>query len=393
MTSSYADRITGVSAGLAMKAPCRLATTANITLSGLQTIDGVTLAADDRVLVKNQSAASQNGIYVASSGTWTRAADFDGSRDVVTGTMVFVTGGRTQGGTWWYVSTSGTLTIGTTSLAFTQASLANVANLLPLSGGSLTGALNEAAVTLASGTTVNIGAATGNVISITGTTTIAGFDTVQAGATRTLRFSGALTLTHNATSLILPGGRDITTAAGDVAVMVSEGSGNWRCADYLRASGAPVHFGTGHVIQRAIASYSTYSTHTTQIPLDNTPPQNNEGDEILTAPITPKFSTSSLRIRVSGIAELSSAGGMAIAVFRDSGADAIATTVESSSSSSFTFTAELEKEVSASSTAATTIKVRVGPVGAYTLRINGGGSARYFGGVAAWTLIVEEIAA
>jgi hypothetical protein len=60
-----------------------------------------------------------------------------------------------------------------------------------------------------------------------------------------VQFSGALTLTHNATSLILPGGASITTAAGDVAYFVSLGSGNWRCTGYQKASGAAVVSGGG----------------------------------------------------------------------------------------------------------------------------------------------------
>lgn len=99
-------------------------------------------------------------------------------------------------------------------------------------------ALNEAPiVTLASAATVNIGAAAANTISVSGTATITGFDTIAAGARRKLVFQGALTLTHNASSLILPGAASITTAAGDVAEFVSLGSGNWKCTGYARASG------------------------------------------------------------------------------------------------------------------------------------------------------------
>jgi len=93
---------------------------------------------------------------------------------------------------------------------------------------------------IASATTTDIGAATGRYVHITGTTTITGFGTKTAGVVRILTFDGALLLTHNATSMILPGGASITTAAGDVAVMVSEGSGNWRCASYQKATGASV---------------------------------------------------------------------------------------------------------------------------------------------------------
>lgn len=108
-------------------------------------------------------------------------------------------------------------------------------------GGTLTSALNEAPqVTLASASTVNIGAAGANSVSISGTTTITAFDTIASGAVRRLVFQGALTFTHNATSLILPGAANITTAAGDVAWMESMGSGNWRCVGYHKASGAAV---------------------------------------------------------------------------------------------------------------------------------------------------------
>jgi len=93
---------------------------------------------------------------------------------------------------------------------------------------------------IASATTTDIGAATGNFVDITGTTTITGLGTVQAGTHRWLKFSGVLTLTHNASSMILPGAANITTAAGDTALFVSLGSGNWRCLFYSKASGYPV---------------------------------------------------------------------------------------------------------------------------------------------------------
>jgi hypothetical protein len=98
---------------------------------------------------------------------------------------------------------------------------------------------------IASATTTDIGAVEGLMHDITGTTTIAGLGTVRAGIIKVLKFEGALTLTHNATSLILPGGANITTADGDVAMFISEGSGNWRCVAYTgRASAAEVVAGT-----------------------------------------------------------------------------------------------------------------------------------------------------
>lgn len=100
-------------------------------------------------------------------------------------------------------------------------------------------AINEAAeTTYGSAATTNIANAASNSCLINGTTTITSFGTVASGAIRRVRFSGILTLTHNATSLILPTGADITTAAGDTAEFMSLGSGNWVCTRYNRASGA-----------------------------------------------------------------------------------------------------------------------------------------------------------
>lgn len=84
------DRVRGANSSKAYKAPCRVATSGNITLSGLQTIGGIALAEGDRVLVKSQTTATENGIYIASTGTWLRAPDFDGVYDVAQGTLVGV---------------------------------------------------------------------------------------------------------------------------------------------------------------------------------------------------------------------------------------------------------------------------------------------------------------
>jgi hypothetical protein len=98
---------------------------------------------------------------------------------------------------------------------------------------------------ITSATTTDIGAATGNYVQITGTTTITGLGTSAAGVWRNVTFVGALILTYNATSLILPSSANITTVAGDTAIFVSEGSGNWRCLSYQRRSGSALVGGAG----------------------------------------------------------------------------------------------------------------------------------------------------
>lgn len=116
-TKNYVDNL---ALGLDFKASCRVATTANITLSGTQTIDGVAVVAGDRVLVKNQTTASANGIYVVAAGAWSRSADADSTAEVHSGLFVLVEEGTTNADTAWVLSTNNPITLGTTALAFTQ---------------------------------------------------------------------------------------------------------------------------------------------------------------------------------------------------------------------------------------------------------------------------------
>ena len=116
-TKAYVD---AVKTGLDVKDSVKVATTANITLSGTQTIDGVAVSADERVLVKNQSTASQNGIYDCKSGAWARSSDFDENAEVTSGAFVFVEQGTVGADQGFVLTTDGTITVGTTSLSFTQ---------------------------------------------------------------------------------------------------------------------------------------------------------------------------------------------------------------------------------------------------------------------------------
>jgi hypothetical protein len=111
------DRRYSVAEGTAIKAPCRVATTANITLGGLQTIDGVTVAEHDRVLVKDQTDQTLNGIYEASTGNWQRTKDFDGARDIVKGTKVFVSSGA-HDRIEYTITSADPIIIGTTNITF-----------------------------------------------------------------------------------------------------------------------------------------------------------------------------------------------------------------------------------------------------------------------------------
>lgn len=113
------SRLGNIFEDVAVKAPCRAATTANIVLSGLQTVDTVALAEGDRVLVWKQTDTTTNGIYQASSGNWIRTADASKNTDFVTGTMVFITGGAANGSQIFEMRTADApVVIGTSLLVF-----------------------------------------------------------------------------------------------------------------------------------------------------------------------------------------------------------------------------------------------------------------------------------
>ena len=121
-TKAYVD---AVKTGLDIKDSVKVATTANGTLSSAfannSTVDGITLATGDRILIKNQSTGSENGIYtVNASGAPTRATDFDQNAEVTGGAFVFVEQGTANGDNGYVVTNNGTVNVGTDAISFTQ---------------------------------------------------------------------------------------------------------------------------------------------------------------------------------------------------------------------------------------------------------------------------------
>jgi hypothetical protein len=115
-TKAYVD---GVAQGLDIKASVVVATTGNITLSGTQTIDGVSLIAGQRVLVKDQSAQAGNGIYLVAAGSWTRTTDMDAWTEFP-GAFVFVEQGTVNDNSGWVCTVSAGGTLGSTAVTFEQ---------------------------------------------------------------------------------------------------------------------------------------------------------------------------------------------------------------------------------------------------------------------------------
>lgn len=148
MTSVSVDRRFGVQAGAAIKVAVRVATTANITLSGTQTIDGVAVVADDRVLVKNQTTSADNGIYICDSGTWERDADCDGSYDLKKGSFVYVNSGTVSAGMFYVCTSSDPITIGTSNITWAQIPVATIGGVTAYMLTVLAASTSSAARTL-----------------------------------------------------------------------------------------------------------------------------------------------------------------------------------------------------------------------------------------------------
>lgn len=120
MGSTTTDRRIGLNSGAAFKVPCKAASTANLVLSGEQTVDGVACVTGDRVLVKNQTDQTANGIWVVSTASWTRDLDFDGNLDAVTGTQVMTLNGNTNSNSFWRLATIGAINLGSSLISFAR---------------------------------------------------------------------------------------------------------------------------------------------------------------------------------------------------------------------------------------------------------------------------------
>lgn len=124
MTSPTIDRRFGLVGNSAFKAPVTALASSNITQSGQQAVDGISVLASnaagvpDRVLCMGQTDATKNGIWDVSTGPWTRSKDSDGNYDLTQGSTVLVNQGTANAGTYWRVTTSGLITIGTTSITW-----------------------------------------------------------------------------------------------------------------------------------------------------------------------------------------------------------------------------------------------------------------------------------
>ncbi len=125
MVSAFTDRFDGAQFSQAIKSPCVVISTSNLTLSGEQTVNSVAVVEGDRALVNGQTDQTENGIWVVETGAWVRAPDFDGARDIVDGTLVTVK--KTTGMNFFYqLDGTNPILIGTSNIVFLAANDPNV---------------------------------------------------------------------------------------------------------------------------------------------------------------------------------------------------------------------------------------------------------------------------
>ena len=181
-------------------------------------------------------------------------------------------------------------------------------------------------------------------------------------------------------------GNPVAIATGnDGQVLTSAGAGAQPAFETLSA---------GKVLQAVNASIGTIVTGTTTFPEDDTKPQNTEGNEAETVSITPTAASSTLYIYCTAFVSLSSNARCGIALFKDSGADALAYNMAEITNATTMDSIFLQHAISAGSTSAQTFKIRVGSVGASgTVSVNGQSGSQKFGGVCGTSMHILEVGA
>lgn len=258
------------------KQSVRAATTANIALNGLQTIDGVTLVAGNRVLVKNQSAGAQNGIYVVSPTSWTRAADANDSVEITAGLVCAVDEGTTQENSRWQLITDDPITMGVTALVFANVS----AGYAPIASPTFTG--NPAAPTPTSGDNDTSLATTGFVFNaIDGLVAVAVGGNSNVSLTASQGGAGIIELTG-----VLTGSIALNLPAGTGQYLISnKTTGSFNITAQM--TGGP---GTSVILPQNVATI-IYSDGT------NVKPASSAGQAFLTTQhYTPSPGTTSLAV-------------------------------------------------------------------------------------------------
>ncbi len=162
----------------------------------------------------------------------------------------------------------------------------------------------------------------GNAFDITGTTAITSIGTLGGNAWVLLQFDGILTFTHHATDLILPGGANITTAAGDIAIMHEYATGDWRCASYTKADGTAVVAGSSDTVVMSFGALTVAQNSTRYFGGDYSDAGATEADKLFRYPVT--GTVSDLYVWARSVASGQTA---AVTMRKDAGDTALTATV------------------------------------------------------------------
>lgn len=442
-TKSYVDTLI---ASVATVFVARLATTAALTVTyangtagvgatltnaGAQaalSLDGVAAVVGNLVLVKNQASALQNGYYTvtnigsgATNWVLTRSTLYDQPSEINPGDLFVITAGSTQANTSW-IQTATVATIGTDSISFSQYS---VALPIPVAQGG-TGATTAVTArsnlsAAASGANADITSMTAlsgvlqaptaiassaglNVLAFSYTASAVNYITLANAATGNQpQYSATGTDSNISIAFLVKGDAQYSflgnsTRAATLALYENTANGTSamqvKASESMAASRVATFPDTDiacWVVQRVSTETGAVATGTTTVPIDDTIPQNTEGDQYMTLAITPKNTANILKIEITvNVSNSASVNNMITSLFQDSTANALATSTTFSALTTAIVNVKFTHIMSAGTTSSTTFKVRIGGNGAGTTTFNGAGGARVFGGVMASSIVITE---
>jgi hypothetical protein len=284
--------------GIDAKASCVVATTANITLSGTQTIDGIAVSVGDRVLVKDQSTASQNGIYLCASSTWTRTTDAN-TWDELVAAFTFIEKGTTQANNGYISTITAGGTLGTTAVTFAQFSGAGQIT----AGAGLTKTGNTIDVGTASSSRIvvnsdNIDLATSGVTAGTYksvTTDVYGRITAGTNPTTLSGFGITDTYTSAQIDTLFGSTESAATSAAAAATSASNASTSATNASTSAGNASTSATAAAASAASAAASYDSFDDRYLG-PKSTAPSVDNDGNALLTGALYWNTSTNNLFI-------------------------------------------------------------------------------------------------
>jgi len=300
--------VDSVAQGLDVKASVRVATTTNITLSGTQTIDGVSLSVNDRVLVKDQSTAADNGVYVVASGSWTRSADMNVWAELP-GAFLFVEEGTTNDNSGWVCTVAQGGTLGSTAVTFEQFSGA--------------GQITAGAGMTKTGNTLNVGTASSGRIVVNADNIDLAATGVTGGTYKsvTVDIYGRVTAGTNPTTLAGYGISDAytiaqidalfgstTSAAASAAAAATSASNALTSETNAASSASSASASASNALSSANAAAASYDSFDDRyLGAKSSPPTvDNDGNPLITGALY--FDTSANEMRVYDGAAWKAAG-------------------------------------------------------------------------------------